>query len=63
MKKFKEPKWNYQVIRFIDSNEKDIIPRKDRISTKSAVAKRMLETLEKAKRPVPPELQTLAESE
>ena len=28
---YNEPSWNYQVIRFLDSNGKDIIPRRDKI--------------------------------
>ena len=32
-KMFGEPAWNYQVIRFLDSDGKDIIPRKDRVWT------------------------------
>ena len=59
LKEFKEPAWNYQVIRFIDATKKDIIPRRDRINTVSAVAARMIETLEKKKREVPKELRAL----
>ena len=59
LKKFNEPAWNYQVIRFIDGEGKDIIPRRDRIWTTEAVASRMIQALEKAKRPVPEYLKTL----
>ena len=53
LKKFKEPAWNYQVVRFIDKDEKDIIPRKDKVWTKEGILKRMKAALEKAGRPVP----------
>jgi hypothetical protein len=59
-KKFKEPAWNYQVVRFLDAEGKDLIPRKDRVWSLKPLAKRMITALEKAKRPVPESLQTLA---
>lgn len=59
-KHFKEPAWNYQVIRFIDGQGKDIIPRRDRIWTLGGVTSRMILALEKAKRPVPQYLVALA---
>ncbi len=60
LKRFKEPAWNYQVIRFLNASGQDIVPRKDKIWTVSAVAARMAEALQAAKRPVPKYLQTLA---
>mgnify|MGYP005995394033 CR=1 FL=1 len=60
LREFKEPAWNYQVIRFITHEKKDIIPRRDKISTVPAVATRMIEVLEKKKREVPKELRALA---
>ena len=60
LKRFKEPSWNYQVVRFLDHEAKDIIPRKDRINTVPGIASRMIEALEKKKRPVPKELKALA---
>jgi hypothetical protein len=62
LKKFKEPAWNYQIVRFIGADEKDLIPRKDKVWTKPALAGRMIEALEKAKRPVPPGLRKIASS-
>ena len=59
LKRFKEPAWNFQVLRFLDSNAKDIIPRRDQVWTLDAVSKRLVEALEKAKRPVPKYLQSL----
>lgn len=56
LKKFSEPAWNYQVVRFIGKDEKDLIPRKDRIWSKEGIMERMAAALKKAERPVPPEL-------
>ncbi len=61
-KQYKEPAWNYQVIRFLDAEGKDLIPRKDRIWTLPALSERMVEALEKQKRPVPPELKKLSQA-
>ncbi|MFT5498758.1 MAG: hypothetical protein ACI9TH_004173 [Kiritimatiellia bacterium] len=59
LKAFKEPAWNYQVMRFLDSDGQDIIPRKDQVWTTGALAARLVETLETAKRPVPAYLSNL----
>jgi len=59
LKKYGEPAWNFQVIRFLTKKGKDIIPRKDRINTINALATRMVKALEKAKQPVPSPLRTL----
>lgn len=53
LQRYREPAWNYQVIRFLTSDGKDIIPRKDRIWTISGVITRMIKTLETLHRPVP----------
>jgi len=29
--RFEEPGWNYQVIRFIDADQRDVIPRRDQV--------------------------------
>ncbi|MGC6425593.1 MAG: hypothetical protein ACON5H_01195 [Akkermansiaceae bacterium] len=60
LEEFREPSWNYQVIRFITHEKKDLIPRKDRINTIAGVSRRMIVALEAAKRPVPDSLRTLA---
>lgn len=59
LKKYNEPSWNYQVIRFLNSDGKDIIPRKDKIKTTKALASRMILTLEKSKQPVPNTLKSI----
>ena len=56
LKRFKEPAWNYQVVRFLDSEGEDIIPRKDRVWTRQALAARMAAALRASGRPVPDEL-------
>jgi hypothetical protein len=58
--RYNEPSWNYQVIRFLDSSGRDIIPRKDRVWTLGAVARRMGKALRKAGKNVPLYLQGLA---
>ena len=59
LKRFKEPAWNYQVIRFLDGDGKDIVKRKDGVWTVDGVADRMIQTLEKQKRSVPNYLRSL----
>ncbi len=61
LERFNEPAWNYQVVRFLDSEGHDIIPRKDRIWTVRHLASRMIETLQAVGRPVPDSLRALAE--
>ncbi len=63
LKRFQEPAWNYQVIRFLNAEGRDIIPRKDRIWTTSGVASRMIEALKAANRSVPNYLKALAKAE
>ena len=60
LKRFGEPAWNYQVVRFLDAGGADIIPRKDRVWDTGALAERMVATLQNAKRPVPAWLTLLA---
>ena len=63
LKRFQEPAWNYQVIRFLNAEGRDIIPRKDRIWTTGGVASRMIEALTVANRTVPNYLKDLAKAE
>ena len=55
----REPSWNFQVIRFLDRDSKDIIPRRDQVWTIAETAGRMAATLEKMARPVPLYLKNL----
>ena len=61
LERFKEPAWNYQVVRFLDGQGRDLIPRKDRVWTAGALAARMVQTLEAAERPVPRYLAAFAQ--
>jgi len=63
MERYQEPSWNFQVIRFLDAEGRDVIPRKDRVWTTSAVAERMIMALMAVDRPVPDYLKGLAGSE
>jgi hypothetical protein len=53
LKRYREPSWNFQVIRFLDSAGRDIIPRKDKVWTREAVLERMISALQKYQRKVP----------
>ena len=59
LKRFDEPSWNYQVVRFLDSDAKDIIPRKDKVWDIKSLTKRMILTLEKSDQETPPLLEFL----
>jgi len=59
-RRFKEPAWNYQVVRFLDDEARDLIPRRDKIWTTGPLAARMIRALEAAERPVPRQLALLA---
>ncbi len=59
LQKYKEPAWNYQVVRFLDAKGVDLIPRKDKVWNTPYLASRMGEALEKAGRPVPKYLKAL----
>ncbi len=48
LKKFNEPAWNYQVVRFIDAEGRDLIPRKDGVWEADALKARIAEALKKA---------------
>jgi hypothetical protein len=63
LNRFQEPAWNYQVIRFLNGEGRDVIPRRDRIWTTTGVATRLIEALETANRPVPGYLEALASAE
>ena len=60
LRRFGEPGWNFQVIRFLDADCRDIIPREDKVWTLAGVAARMIETLNVVGRTVPVYLHTLA---
>lgn len=53
LKQFGEPAWNYQVMRFIDTDLKDIIPRKDRVWDVRGTVNRLTEALKASSTPMP----------
>ena len=61
LRRYREPQWNYQVVRFLDGKGNDLIPRKDRIWTIGPLAERMIASLETADRPVSKYLRVIAE--
>jgi hypothetical protein len=61
LERYNEPAWNYQVVRFLSADGRDIIPRKDRVWTTGELAARMIEALQAANRQAPAYLLTLAE--
>jgi hypothetical protein len=60
LQRYNEPAYNFQVVRFLDSNGRDLIPRQDRIWTLGEIAVRMAQALAAARRPVPRYLQAIA---
>ncbi|MFD2257173.1 VPGUxxT family thioredoxin-like (seleno)protein, type 2 [Luteolibacter algae] len=48
LRQYKEPAWNFQVVRFLDSTGKDLIPRKDKVWTAAELKPRMAAALKKA---------------
>ena len=60
MQRFREPAWNYQVVRFLNGQAEDIIPRKDQVWDTAGIAERMIAALTETKRPVPGYLRLLA---
>lgn len=51
LRKYDEPAWTFQVVRFLDSQGKDLIPRKDRVWTAAELKPRIKAALEKAEKP------------
>ena len=47
LKKYKEPSWNYPVVRFLDGRGKDLIPRRDKIYSVQGIRDRMKLALSK----------------
>jgi hypothetical protein len=60
LRRFGEPAWNYQVVRFLDSRGADLIPRREHVWDTGGIATRMIAVLEKSQRPVPSYLRLLA---
>ena len=60
LKHFQEPSWNNPVVRYLDSNEKDLTPRKELVLTVPETASRMADSLRNAQLDVPSWLTALA---
>ncbi len=59
LERFGEPSWNNPVVRFVDAQGRDLIPRKDGVWTRPEIVARMIRALEAAGRPVPDDLRAL----
>ncbi|MBC8105477.1 MAG: thioredoxin family protein [Anaerolineae bacterium] len=53
LKRFGEPAWNNPVVRFLNADGKDLIPREDGVYDAFTVASRFIDALETANLPVP----------
>ena len=60
LERFEEPTWNNPVVRFIDGDATDVIPRKDGVWKTGALLGRMVAALRAAEREVPTWLATVA---
>lgn len=61
--RYQEPAWNYQVVRVVDGQGKDLIPRVAEDWTKAAVSQAMVASLKAAKKEVPQWLSLFAAEE
>ncbi len=59
LQRFKEPAWNFQVMRFLDSDLEDVIPRRDRVWGIHGTAVRIAQALEAADHQVPAYLESV----
>ena len=60
LRRFSEPAWNNPVIRYVNHQGRDLIPRKDGVWTTGQTAARMMAALRAAGKPVPQYLQLVA---
>ncbi len=60
LQRYNEPAWNYQVVRVVDADGKDLIPRVAKDWTTAAVTRAMVAGLKAAKKPVPKWLELVA---
>ncbi|MAW62127.1 MAG: hypothetical protein CMJ94_15025 [Planctomycetes bacterium] len=61
--RYNEPAWNYQVVRVVDADGKDLIPRVAKDWTVAAVTEAMLAGLKAAKKEAPTWLQLIADEQ
>lgn len=57
--RFREPAWNNPVMRFLDGDGRDLIPRKDGVWLTGPLLRRMVDALLAAECDVPPWLRTV----
>lgn len=60
---FDEPSWNNPVVRILDADKKDLVPRLAKDWSRGALLERIVRALETAERPVPIWLRGFAEEE
>lgn len=58
LKQYGEKAWNYQVVRFLGADGKDLIPRKDKVWTAAGLEPRMKQALAKAAEPATAKTET-----
>lgn len=63
LKRYEEPAWSYQVVRVVDGDGKNLIPRVAKDWTVSAVTNAMVDGLKAAKKEVPQWLSLIAAEE
>lgn len=61
LKKFQEPSWNNPVVRILNSNEKDLVPRLSGDYSPSGLVQQMIVALQSSSIPIPPYLELLGE--
>lgn len=60
LKHFKEPSWNNPVIRYMNHQEQDLVPRKELVLTAAETASRMAASLRKNDTEIPTWLEAIA---
>lgn len=60
LKSFREPSWNNPVVRYLNAQGNDLIPRRGEIWSVEGIASRMIASLKAANRDVPKYLQSIA---
>jgi hypothetical protein len=58
---YREPAWNNPVVRLLDAEGRDVLPRRDGLYSAHEIAVRMIDALRAAKRPVPRYLELAAD--
>ncbi|MEZ4442005.1 MAG: VPGUxxT family thioredoxin-like (seleno)protein, type 2 [Polyangiaceae bacterium] len=61
LQRFGEPAWNNPVVRFVDAEGRDLIPRADNLWSTGGIARRMVAALTAADQPIPAHLSWVVE--